>query len=71
MTKRLSTSSHIPNEFKTTYNQDTAQRQSVSKKKITNFRDFKVETFDFFLWLDSPIWAWASSFRQGFMITHI
>jgi hypothetical protein len=25
----------------------------------------------FFLWLDSPIWAWASSFRRGFMITHI
>jgi hypothetical protein len=25
----------------------------------------------FFLWLDSPIWAWASSFRRGFLITHI
>jgi hypothetical protein len=25
----------------------------------------------FFLWLDSPVWAWASSFRQGFMITHL
>jgi hypothetical protein len=25
----------------------------------------------FFLWLDSPIWAWASSFRRGFTITHI
>jgi hypothetical protein len=25
----------------------------------------------FFLWLDSPIWAWASSFRRGFMVTHI
>jgi hypothetical protein len=24
----------------------------------------------FFLWLDSPIWAWASSFRRGFMVTH-
>jgi hypothetical protein len=24
----------------------------------------------FFLWLDSPIWAWASSFRRGFTITH-
>jgi hypothetical protein len=24
-----------------------------------------------FLWLDSPIWAWASSFRRGFIITHI
>jgi hypothetical protein len=24
-----------------------------------------------FLWLDSPIWAWASSFRRGFTITHI
>jgi hypothetical protein len=24
----------------------------------------------FFLWLDSPIWAWASSFRRGFIITH-
>jgi hypothetical protein len=24
-----------------------------------------------FLWLDCPIWAWASSFRRGFMITHI
>jgi hypothetical protein len=23
-----------------------------------------------FLWLDSPIWAWASSFRRGFTITH-
>jgi hypothetical protein len=23
------------------------------------------------LWLDSPIWAWASSFRRGFMITQI
>jgi hypothetical protein len=23
----------------------------------------------FLLWLDSPIWAWASSFRRGFMIT--
>jgi hypothetical protein len=22
------------------------------------------------LWLDSPIWAWASSFRRGLMITH-
>jgi hypothetical protein len=22
------------------------------------------------LWLDSLIWAWASSFRRGFMITH-
>jgi hypothetical protein len=22
------------------------------------------------LWLDSPIWAWASSFRRGFTITH-
>jgi hypothetical protein len=26
--------------------------------------------FYFFLWLDSPIWAWASSFRRGFTITH-
>src|SRR5579875_764125 len=25
----------------------------------------------FFKWLDSPIWAWASSFRRGFMVTHI
>jgi hypothetical protein len=25
----------------------------------------------FFLWLDSPIRAWASSFRRGFTITHI
>jgi hypothetical protein len=25
----------------------------------------------FFLRLDSPKWAWASSFRRGFMITHI
>jgi hypothetical protein len=25
----------------------------------------------FFVWLDSPIWAWASWFRRGFMITHI
>jgi hypothetical protein len=25
----------------------------------------------FFLWLDSPIWAWASSLRRGFMVTHI
>jgi hypothetical protein len=25
----------------------------------------------FFVWLDSPIWAWASSFRRGFTITHI
>jgi hypothetical protein len=24
----------------------------------------------FFLWLDSPIWAWASSFLRGFTITH-
>jgi hypothetical protein len=24
----------------------------------------------FFVWLDSPIWARASSFRRGFMITH-
>jgi hypothetical protein len=24
----------------------------------------------FFLWLDSPIWAWASSFRRGFTITY-
>jgi hypothetical protein len=23
----------------------------------------------FFLWFDSPIWAWASSFRRGFTIT--
>jgi hypothetical protein len=26
--------------------------------------------FFFFFLLDSPIWAWASSFRRGFMITH-
>jgi hypothetical protein len=27
----------------------------------------------FFVWLDSPIWAWAwaSSLRRGFMVTHI
>jgi hypothetical protein len=25
----------------------------------------------FFLWLDSPIWVWAFSFRRGFMVTHI
>jgi hypothetical protein len=25
----------------------------------------------FFLWLDSPIWAWASSLCRGFMVTHI
>jgi hypothetical protein len=24
----------------------------------------------FYIWLDSPIWAWASSFRRGFTITH-
>jgi hypothetical protein len=24
-----------------------------------------------YIWLDSPIWAWASSFRRGFMITHL
>jgi hypothetical protein len=28
-------------------------------------------TIFFFRWLDSPIWVWASSFRRGFMITHI
>jgi hypothetical protein len=27
--------------------------------------------FFFFVWLDSLIRAWASSFRRGFMITHI
>jgi hypothetical protein len=26
-------------------------------------------TSNFFLWLDSPICAWASSFRRGFMVT--
>ena len=26
-------------------------------------------SFFFFLWLDSPIWAWSSSFRRGFTIT--
>jgi hypothetical protein len=25
----------------------------------------------FVLWLDSPVWAWASSFRRGFTITQI
>jgi hypothetical protein len=30
----------------------------------------KIFFFFFFLWLDSPIWAWASSFRRGFMVTH-
>jgi hypothetical protein len=25
----------------------------------------------FFVWLDSLIWAWASSFRRGFMVTHL
>jgi hypothetical protein len=29
-----------------------------------------MQAYFFFLWLDSPIWAWASSFRRGFMITH-
>jgi hypothetical protein len=24
-----------------------------------------------FVWLDSLIWAWASLFRRGFMVTHI
>jgi hypothetical protein len=27
-------------------------------------------TFDFYFCLDSPIWAWAFSFRRGFMIAH-
>jgi hypothetical protein len=26
--------------------------------------------FPLYLWLDSPIWAWASPFHRGFTITH-
>jgi hypothetical protein len=32
---------------------------------------YLIINFFFFLWLDSPIWAWASSFRRGFTVTHL
>jgi hypothetical protein len=41
--------------------------QSKLKNKYGNI----TEHFLFLLWLGSLIWAWASSFRRGFTITHI
>jgi hypothetical protein len=38
---------------------------------IYEHRHIYIHTFIFFLWLDSPTWAWASSFRRDFMVTHI
>jgi hypothetical protein len=49
------------------------RQQRVPFALLSSFKIFHsaVNNFFFFLWLDSPIWAWASSFRRGFMITHI
>jgi hypothetical protein len=57
--------------IKPTYSQIITAAPSV--KKDTRFwtRTFISRWLAFFLWLDSLIWAWASSFRRGFMITHI